>query len=77
VEFEFKLVIQIEAQSPVCWIELGKEQLRVSVWLTDQMGYKIACWKAEILSFKRVGCAGNYPLYISLQKINKIGLAHG
>jgi len=41
------------------------------------MGCKIACWKAEILSFKRVGRAGNYLLWIALQKINKTGFAHG
>jgi len=41
------------------------------------MGCKIACWKAEILSFKRVVRAGNYPLWISLQKVNKIGFVHG
>jgi len=41
------------------------------------MGCKIACWKAEILIFKRVVCAGNYPLWIALQKINKTGLVHG
>jgi len=41
------------------------------------MGFKIACWKAEILSFKWVVRAGNYPFWISLQKINKTGLAHG
>jgi len=41
------------------------------------MGCKIACWKAEILSFKRVGRVGNDALWISLQMINKIGLAHG
>jgi len=41
------------------------------------MGCKIACWKAEILSFKRAWHAGNYPLWIALQKINKTRLVHG
>ena len=38
-----------------------------------QMLCKRPCWKAEILSFKGVMCAGNFPFYILLQQRNKTG----
>ena len=79
--FGVDLVVRTEAQNRVCWIEPGIAQLRFSFWLTDQMTSKWAAkglvGKAEILSFKGVVRAGNYPLWISFQKINKIGLVHG
>jgi len=39
-KFGAKKDIQTDPQSPVPWIEPGREQLRVCGWMTDQMGSK-------------------------------------
>jgi len=77
VAIGIKLVIQIALHSALSWIGPGKYipwVLGLFEWPNElQMSWNRSYWKAWILSFKRVGRAGNYPTWISLHKLDKTG----